>query len=59
MDMVNAMLDHSGLPETLWGEAIFSAIHILNIVHSKRNYVSPYELWFKHKPNLSYFNLWG
>jgi hypothetical protein len=59
MDMVNAMLDHSGLLENLWGEAIFSTIHILKRVSSKRNDMSPYELWFKRKPNLNYFKLWG
>jgi hypothetical protein len=41
MDMVNAMLNHSSLPVNLWGEAIFSTIHILNRVPYKRNYFSP------------------
>jgi hypothetical protein len=41
MDMVNAMLNHSGLSVNLWGEAIFSAIHILNRVPSKRFHFSP------------------
>jgi len=57
MDMVNAMLDYTGLLENLWGEAIFSAIHILNRMPSKINHMSPYELWFKCKPNLNYFKL--
>ena len=47
LDMVNAMLEFSGLPYNLWGEALFSATHILNRIPSKRNKVSPYELWFK------------
>ena len=57
MDMVNAMLEFSGLPYNLWGEALFFAAHILNRIPSKRNKVSPYELWFKQKPNLNYFKL--
>jgi hypothetical protein len=28
-------------------------------VPSKRNHFSPYELWFKRKPNINYFKLWG
>ena len=33
--------------------------YLLNRVPNKRNKTVPYELWFKKKPNLSYFRVWG
>lgn len=42
--MINYMLVNSKLPFNLWGEALFSACHILNRVHRK-TIVCPYELW--------------
>ena len=35
LDMVNAMLVSSGLPKIMWGEALYSACHILNRVPYK------------------------
>lgn len=58
-DMVNAMLSYSGLKNSFWGEAMLTANYILNRVPSKRNRQSPYELWFKRKPNLHYLRIWG
>ena len=34
-DMVRSMISHSTLPESLWGEAIKTAVYILNRVPSK------------------------
>ena len=54
-EMVNAMLSNSGLGTGLWGEAILTAAYILNRVPLKKSQITPYELWKKKKPNLSYF----
>jgi hypothetical protein len=35
MDIVNAMLISSGLPNNLWGEALYFAYYILNRVSYK------------------------
>ena len=58
-DMVNAMLSYSGLRNSFWGEAMLTANYLLNRVPSKRNRSTPYELWFKRKPNLHYLRIWG
>lgn len=58
-EMVNAMLSNSGLGTGLWGEAILTAAYILNRVPLKKSQITPYELWKKKKPNLSYFKTWG
>ena len=45
LDMVNVMLVSSGLPKNMWGEALYSACHILNRVPYKNFEKTPYELW--------------
>ena len=59
IEMVNSMLYGSGIIENLWTEALFSACHILNRIHSKKHDSSPYELWKNRKPNINYFKVWG
>ena len=59
IEMVNSMLYGSGMPGNFWVEALSSACHILNRIISKNHNVSPYELWNKQKPNISYFKTWG
>ncbi|GJU96856.1 zinc finger, CCHC-type containing protein [Tanacetum coccineum] len=57
--MVNSMLSYSGLSEGFRGEAMLTAYYLLNRVHNKRNKTTPYELWYKKRPNLSYLRVWG
>ncbi|GJT43610.1 zinc finger, CCHC-type containing protein [Tanacetum coccineum] len=57
--MVNSMLSYSGLSEEFWGEAMLTACYLLNRVPNKRNKTTPYELWYKKRPNLSYLRVWG
>ena len=59
LDMVNVMLVSSGLPSNMWGEALYSACHILNRVPYKNFEKTPYELWRKREPNLKYLKVWG
>ena len=44
-EMMNAMLISYGLPQNMWGEAIFSANYLLNKVPKKKANKTPYELW--------------
>ena len=53
-EMVNSMLSYSGLSNGFWGEAMLTACYLLNRIPNKRNRTTPYELWYKRKPNLSY-----
>ncbi|GKD76672.1 zinc finger, CCHC-type containing protein [Tanacetum coccineum] len=57
--MVNPMLSYSGLSEGFWGEAMLKACYLLNRVPNKRNMTTPYELWYKKRPNLSFLRVWG
>ena len=59
IDMVRSMMSNSTLPEFLWGEALKTAVHILNRVPSKVVPKTPYELWVGRKPTLNYLHVWG
>ncbi|GKE30341.1 zinc finger, CCHC-type containing protein [Tanacetum coccineum] len=58
-EIVNSMLSYSGLSEGFWGEAMLTACYLLNRVPNKRNKTTPYELWYKKRPNLSFLRVWG
>ena len=58
-EMVNAMLSYSGLSDGFWGEAMLTACYLLNRVPNKRNKTTPYELWYKKRPNLAFLRVWG
>ena len=45
LDIMQCMIVNSSLPEFLWGEALKTAIYILNKVSSKSVPKTPYELW--------------
>ena len=58
-DMVRSMISHSTLLESLWGEAIKTAVYILNKVPSKAVAKTPYELWTSKKPSIWHLHVWG
>ena len=58
-EMVNSMLSYSGLSEGFWGEAMLTACYLLNRIPGKSNKKTPYELWHKKAPNLSFLKVWG
>nr|GEX21004.1 zinc finger, CCHC-type [Tanacetum cinerariifolium] len=58
-EMVNSMLSYSGMNEGFWGEAMLMACYLLNRVPNKRNKATPYELWYKKRPNLSFLRVWS
>ncbi|RDX82351.1 hypothetical protein CR513_36873, partial [Mucuna pruriens] len=45
--------------ESLWGEALKIAVHILNRVPTKAVNKTPYELWTGKKPSINHFHIWG
>jgi len=59
LEMVRCMLSHSSLPDFLWGDALRTAVYILNQVPSKSVSKTPYELMFGKKPSLKHFHVCG
>ena len=58
-DLVNAMLDTSGLSKAWWGEALMTACHVLNRVPTKNKTITPFEEWERKRLKLSYLRTWG
>ena len=58
-EMVNSMLSYSGLSEGFWGKTMLTTCYILNRTPNKRSKNTPYEIWHKKVPNLSYLKVWG
>ena len=53
------MISHSSLLESLWEEALKTAVYILNKVPSKAVNKTPYELWTGKRPSIKHLYIWG
>ena len=51
MEMVRSMISRTNLPGFLWGEALKTALYILNRVPIKAVPLTPFELWTGRKPS--------
>nr|GEX97507.1 hypothetical protein [Tanacetum cinerariifolium] len=59
LDMVRSILNLTTLPKSFWGYALESAIRILNMVPTKKVKRTPYEIWHRKAPKLSYLRVWS
>ena len=60
MERARAMLHESGLPKSFWGEAVLTAVYLLNRCPSKAVVgMTPYEAWYRIKPNVSHLRAFG
>ena len=57
--VVRNMINHSSLPEFLWGETLKIATYILNRVQSKAIAKTRYELWTSKKPSIRHIYIWS
>lgn len=60
MNMTRSMLKSKNLPKFLWGEAVSTAVYILNRCPTKRlDGITPEEAWTGSRPNVSHFKVFG
>ena len=59
MDMVQSMINNSLLPLNLWGEALKTAMYILNRVPNKAVSKTFFELWTDRKLSLGHLHVWS
>ena len=59
LDMVRSMMYLTDLPLSFWGYALETAAFTINRAPSKSVEMTPYELWFGKKHNLSFRKVWG
>ena len=56
MEMARSMLQARGLTKQFWAEAIATSVYLLNLSPMNK---TPYEAWYKRKPNISYLRVFG
>ena len=58
--MARALLKQRGMPAFFWGEAVVSAVYILNRSPTKAvDGRTPYEAWHGRKPAVSHLRVFG
>jgi hypothetical protein len=58
--MARSLLKASGMPATFWGEAVATAVYILNRAPTKAvDGMTPYEAWHGHRPDVHRFRTFG
>nr|GEV88975.1 retrotransposon protein, putative, Ty1-copia subclass [Tanacetum cinerariifolium] len=57
LDMVRSMINLITQPLSFWDYALKTATRILNMVPTKKVDKTPYELWYRKVPNLSYVKI--
>ena len=57
--MVRSMMSQSDLPISFWGYALETATFLLNRVPLKAVEKTPYEIWNRKTPSLSFLKIWG
>ena len=59
-EMANAMLLEKGLPKIFWGEAVNTAVYLLNRCPTKAlANKTPFEVWSKRKPSVNHLKVFG
>ncbi|KAI5662799.1 hypothetical protein M9H77_22122 [Catharanthus roseus] len=60
MDKVRCLMVSSGIPKPFWGEAVSTAVYLINRSPSTAiNFKTPLELWSEEPPNLSNLRVFG
>jgi hypothetical protein len=59
MESARSMIHSSNAPLWLWSEAVAYAVYILNRVPSKDSIATPFELFYKIKPDVSNIKVFG
>ncbi|KAG9510902.1 Copia protein, partial [Fragariocoptes setiger] len=59
-NVARTMLNRSKLPNMFWAEAVRTAVYVLNrTIGSRDPEHTPYKKWWKAKPDVSNFNIFG
>lgn len=60
IEMARCMLKSKDVPAEFWGEAVSTAVYILNRSHTKcLNGVTPFEMWYGRKPSVKHLRVFG
>jgi hypothetical protein len=60
VEMARCMLKSKKMPSEFWGEAVHTAVYVLNRAPTRSlNGKTPYEVWYSRKPNVSHLRTFG
>ena len=60
VEMVRCMMKSKGVPAQFWGEAVTTAVYVLNRAPTKSlEGVTPYEAWHGKKPSVGHLRVFG
>jgi transposase InsO family protein len=60
LGMARSMMKSMRIPAEFWGEAVTTAVYILNRATTKSlTGMTPYEAWYKRKPKVNHFRVFG
>ncbi|PNY18017.1 copia-type polyprotein [Trifolium pratense] len=60
LDMARCMVKHRNLPKSFWGEAVNTAVYVLNKCPTRKlKDKVPEEVWCGKKPSVSHFRVFG
>jgi hypothetical protein len=61
VEMARSMMKSMSVPAEFWGEAVKTAVHVLNRspARSLKGITTPYEAWRKRKPAVDYLGTFG
>ena len=58
--MARSMMKAKSMPTRFWGEAVTTAVFILNHAPTKAlKGVTPFKAWYEHKPSVSFLRTFG
>jgi transposase InsO family protein len=59
VNLVRSMLNARNLPKILWAEAAVTAVYLMNRVPNRDEKVTPYEMMYHRKPDVSHLRTFG
>nr|GFB35244.1 retrovirus-related Pol polyprotein from transposon TNT 1-94 [Tanacetum cinerariifolium] len=59
LDIVRSMMSQTTLSKSFWDYALETIARILNMVLTKNVEKTPYKVWHRQAPKLSYLKVWG
>lgn len=59
IERARTTLHAKGLPESLWAEAVNTAVYLMNRSGSGESGSTPYERWVGKKPSLEHIRIFG
>ncbi len=54
-----SMMEHAGVDRSFWAEAVSTACYLSNRLPTTMTKVTPYERWYRRKPNVEHLKVWG